>query len=291
MTATATRVDEQAGIREEAAYFGPDAAQLYGCLHTPLDRRPVGGLVMCCSIHAELQESYRLDVLLGRTLAGRGIAVQRFHYRGSGHSDGASEDLTFDAMREDALAAVERLTEQTGVSTVALMGARLGGLVAASVVRGLDGAPLVLWAPTLASSRYFREAVRAHMIHKMRDRAAGSRRGGSPMEELRTTGVLDILGYPIHRAFYDSASDRTLLEELGEAPRRLLLVQLDGGSEPNPEYAKLTEQLEPRGVAIDLQIVPEQPAWWFAGGTGEGLARLGDGIGDWLLGRMEGVPP
>jgi hypothetical protein len=39
-----------------------------------------------------------------------------------------------------------------------------------------------------------------------------------------------------------------------------------------------------------VDVVPERPAWWFSGGTGAGLARLGDGIAGWLLARLGGRP-
>jgi alpha-beta hydrolase superfamily lysophospholipase len=282
MGATAIHVDEAAGIREEAGFFGAAGARLHGCLHAPLHRVPAGGLVLCCSILAELQESYRLEVLLARTLARRGIAVQRFHYRGSGHSDGSSGDITFDTMRADALTAAEWLAEQTEATRPAFMGLRLGGLVAASAGRAIAGAALVLWAPTFTAERYFRDAIRARMIHQMR------RGGGDPgsAEAPGGAGVLDVFGYPIHPPLRESAAGRTLPGELGERPGPVRLVQLDGKGEPDPAYVELAGQLREHGVSVDLQVVPEQPAWWFSGGTNAALARLGDGTADWLLPRL-----
>jgi pimeloyl-ACP methyl ester carboxylesterase len=285
MNATAIHVDDAAGIREEARFFGAAGARLHGCLHAPLRREPAGGVVLCCSILAELQESYRLEVLLARTLARRGIAVQRFHYRGCGHSDGSSGDITFDTMRADALAAAERLAEQTQLRRPAFMGLRLGGLVAASAARAIAGAPLVLWAPTFTAERYFRDAIRARMIHQMR--SGGGGRGSAETPD--GAGLLDVFGYPIHPALRESAAGRTLRGELGERPGPVLLVQLDGKGEADPAYVELAGRLTEHGVPVDLQVVPEQPAWWFSGGTDAALARLGDGTADWLLPRLEGA--
>lgn len=288
VSATATRIDESAGIREEIEFFGPELAKVYACLHAPLGR-PVGGVVVCCSVHAELQENYRSEVLLARALAARGLAVQRFHYRGFGHSDGAPVEATFESMREDALAAVDRLRVKTGVSRPALLGARLGGLVAASAARELDGAPLVLWEPTRDPVGYFREAIRARLIHELRTGAGTRPSGDALIGELRDKGVLDVLGYPIHRRLYDSAGRRTLSAELGNRPRPILLVQLSRSRRLGPGYARLVGQLREDGFGVVAEVVPEQPAWWFSRGAARSMEVLGEATASWLVRELEAM--
>jgi alpha-beta hydrolase superfamily lysophospholipase len=284
---TATRIDERAGIREEVAFFGADRAMLYGCLHAPL-RRVSGGVVICCSLHAELQEGYRTEVLLARALAGRGIAVQRFHYRGSGHSDGASRDVTFDSLREDAASAVERLRVATGVAAPALLGSRLGGLVAAAAARECADAPLVLWEPTLDPERYFREVMRARLIHELRAGRASRRSGEALAGELRTGSLVDVLGYPIHRALYESTATRTLPGELGDRPRPVLLADRGRGGELSAGAAELTAALRSTGSRVDVHVHREQPAWWFARATGRTLDALSRVTVDWLVRELAG---
>ena len=45
----AVRVDERLGVEERVAFFGPDAAPLFGCLHVPV-APPVATVVVCPSI-------------------------------------------------------------------------------------------------------------------------------------------------------------------------------------------------------------------------------------------------
>jgi acetyl esterase/lipase len=277
---TATRIDDRAGIAEEARFFGEAEELLYGCLHRPLGR-VLGGVVICCSIHAELQESYRSEVLLARALARRGLAVQRFHYRGAGHSDGDPAQMTFERMRADALAAVARLRDDAGVSRPALLGARLGGLVAAAAARDLDGALVALWEPVQDPARYFREAVRARLIHRLRTGEAGG-----PGGELGGASVVDILGYPVHRALYDSACARTLAGELSDRPRPVLLVQLSRSRDLRPDHRRLIDALGAAGLQVEVRIVAEQPGWWFARGTAHSLGPAGAATMGWLVDRL-----
>jgi pimeloyl-ACP methyl ester carboxylesterase len=286
LATAATRIDVKARIRDEAEFSGPDHAGLYTCLHVPLGRA-VGGVVMCSSIHAELQENYRSEVLLARAFAARGLGVMRFHYRGFGHSAGSGELATFDSLRADALAAKERLTAKTGVTRFGFIGVRLGGLVAAAAARDFAGAPVVLWEPTSDPKRYFRDAIRARNVHRLRTQAPG-RPATSLVKELHLAGVLDVLGYPIHSALYDSTTGRGLADELGLYSREVLLVTQGGAAELSSEHARLVETLRRNRLQVEVRSMAEQQAWWFARGVGQTSAALERAMGEWLVSRLVG---
>lgn len=271
----ARRVDEQLGIVEEAAFFGEGPERLFGVLYTP-GGRAERAVVICPAVGPESLATYSNDVALARALASCGIAAYRFHYRGTGHSDGDEGETSFETMRDDAIAAAGRLADEFEEEPV-LMGTRLGGLVAASAAAEYGGGPLVLWAPVLEGRRFFREAWRASKVFDIREGprtkepTLSEDAGASFSEVLERDGKVDVLGYPISRAFYDSTVERTLLREAGHRGRRVLLVH--GGADPSGEVDRTAAELRERGCDVDLETLPDSIVWWFLGPTMRKLAR------------------
>ena len=284
----ATRVDADAGVRVTAEFFGVDGSRIFGSRHAPLESSASAGVVICPALQAEFLRNYRRELELGHRLAAGGIAVQRFHYRGSGNSDGETSDVTFDTMRDDAVAAAERLADAEGLDSLAFVGARWGAMVAASAAARFDRAPLVLWEPMTRPSTYFRELFRAGRIHELRKAGASARSNKDQVDEMRRTGSLDVLGYAIGWRLYQSVIERSLPEELGESARPILLVQISRREELRIEYATLAARLAADGFSVDTHVVKaSEEAWWFVGGRtrneerslSEELVRV---TSDWL---------
>ena len=81
------RTDLVAGIEEEVGFLEASGSSLFVCQHRPLG--PVtGAVVICPALFVDQLRNYRAEVSLARRLAASGVLVQRFHYRGTGHSDG-----------------------------------------------------------------------------------------------------------------------------------------------------------------------------------------------------------
>jgi pimeloyl-ACP methyl ester carboxylesterase len=257
-----SREDLKLGIREEAEFFGPHDLKLFGCRHTPMGE-VIGGLVICCPLHAEFQRNYRREVVAARSLASAGIAVQRFHYRGQGNSEGSSEGATFESMLEDTLAAVERLRTATGVAGIAFAGTRLGALIASAAASEFQGAPLVVWEPVAHAKRYFNDIFRARSIGDYR---GGTDRSGheSPKSELLLNGSIDVLGYGIDLPFYESVRRRSMVEELGDSPRPVLICQIGRAATIRTAHTRLASQLQDKGFGVDTEGVIGEETWWFA---------------------------
>jgi alpha/beta superfamily hydrolase len=282
----AARIDGGGTFREEAGFFGPGPQRLFGVLHRPTGP-PLGGLVICPSIHTEFITGYRTEVVLARTLASRGLAVQRFHYRGVGHSDGETEETTFATMREDALAAAARLLERTGVDGLGFLGMRFGGLVAGSAASEHRGCPLVLVEPTLEARRFFRDAWRAKLI---RDVAKGTHaRGQGLAEALEREGRVDVVGYSICRPLFESAADRTLVGELGDGARPTLLVQLGRALSLRRDLEAAAAALRRLGCEVAVEAVAEDLVGWFLTDPGRQRKQpraLIEVTSGWLEGEM-----
>jgi hypothetical protein len=283
-----TREDSATAAREEVALYGREGARLFTCTHVP-GGPSVAGLVICSPLHAEFLHNYRKEVILARSLAAAGVAVQRFHYRGSGNSDGATDAVTFQSMLEDTLTAFHVLQSKAQVGDVAFLGTRVSGSIAASAAREFDDAPLALWQPVLDPESYFRELFRTASIRELRHDAsvAGTSRGRSrpTMQTLESAGVADVLGYAIHRALYVSLRDHRLVDELGQHPRPVLLLQLDRDDALRKEYAELTAMLRTSGFDMRTRAIRADDHWWFSGDPAHAASTLKTVVGEtarWL---------
>ncbi|MGH8824607.1 MAG: serine aminopeptidase domain-containing protein [Jiangellaceae bacterium] len=279
----AERVDDELGVREEVEFFG-GTQRVFGCRHLPVGA-VAGGLVVCSPILSDFGANYLREVRLARRLAASGVAVQRFHPRGSGHSDGDRLDLTLDSMADDAAAAVERLRQRCGVSTVALLGTRFGALVAAAAARELVSAPVVLWEPVTDPSRYFREGLRARSVHHLR---RGTRGGDEPEAELATQGYVDVLGIPVGRELFETPASRGLAASLGPAARPLLLVQLDSREDLKRPYREAVDRWAAEGLEVTATCCPTEETWWFMHDRLTPTETLVDTTAEWLLDRLGG---
>jgi hypothetical protein len=252
------------GVRQDVEFFGTGRHRMFGSTHYPPDP-PVGGLVICSPLLGELITNYRREFLLAGALAASGIAVQRFHYRGTGHSDGDSSMVTFDTMRADALAAAEYLAHRTELSAIAFAGTRMAGLIAAAAGSRLGDGPLVLWEPAIDASRYFRDVLRAHLMSKLKDGKDTRSSAISFVKELRRTGWFEVMGYPVDRSLYDSSLGHKLDEELGVRPRSILLAQIAGTHRLKDQYAGLATGWRERDFKVTTHAIVEKEAWWFTG--------------------------
>jgi hypothetical protein len=260
----AIRVDPEEGTYQVVEFFGEGSHRMFGCRHLP-SREPIAGIVICPSLQAEFLRNYRREVLLGRHLAAAGFVVQRFHYRGTGNSDGETRDVTFESMVTDALAAAERVRRTS--RTVAFVGTRVGAIVAAAAAALLNDVPLALWEPVLEMESYFRDAFRGGLIHELKKGVGERRTREDQIEELRQTGTIDVLGYSLDLPLYDSALGRRLEVEAGDRSRPVLLVEVSRTKDLPSEHAALVRRWRDRGFAVTTHVVTAAiEPWWFVGG-------------------------
>jgi alpha/beta superfamily hydrolase len=272
----ALHVDPTTGVREKIQFGGPDSSRLFMCAYLP-PRAATTAVVICPAFQSEFTRNYRREVLLARSLAAQGLAVQRFHYWGTGNSEGEIDALTLETMRRDALIATDSLIEKTGVERLAFVATRWGTLVAARTSRHFANAPVALWEPIVDTSRYFRDLFRMRLMGDLKEGSTQFRTTGAVAKHLKTVGSLDVLGLTVTRHFHESAANVTLLEEMGEAPRPVLLIQIDTREALRDEYNALVEEWRSRGFSLAVDLVNHSEAWWFGGGNVEARGVGGEG--------------
>lgn len=260
-----------AAVRDEVELFGwPE--QMLGCRHTPI-AGAAAGLVICLSAPFESAVDESRAACLGRRLARAGVAVQRFHYRGSDQSDGDPASLSFASLVDDARRAFELLRERTGVERVGFLGARLGALVAARLGRDHRGAPVALWEPVLDPRRFVERAARSRAAGPWPRRDAGDGVSGVPgapgppaadpgngqrgaPDAVPAAGgrPLDLFDTPLCADLVDGGAVGGLVDELGDRPGALLVAQTAPGDGLRPAYEALAGRCRARDVPVDAIV-------------------------------------
>jgi pimeloyl-ACP methyl ester carboxylesterase len=129
--------------RLEALHFGHDQ-RLFGLRSEPLTRPRETAIVICQSWGAEGMRSYRGLHLLAQQLAERGFETLRFDYTGTG--DSADADHTpLSQWLDDIRDAANELRELSGARRIALLGLRLGALLASQAAQAAQADELLLW--------------------------------------------------------------------------------------------------------------------------------------------------
>jgi hypothetical protein len=257
----AVRFDPATSITETAGFFGSPPERLFGSLVMP-PGRAAAGVLICSSLYAELARNYRREVIVARELATHGIASFRFHYRGTGYSDGDPAALSFASMCEDAFTASAVLAERCPGLPTAFLGTRLGGLVAATRARSAPAAPLLLWDPLAGVGPFLVDAMKAGKAGGM---VAGKQTPGAPAPEtdVWAGGFMDSLGYRLPRGLRDSFEGVSLADCLGADARSVLVVSVVPRHDRSPRAKEVADVLGERtAVEVDLQMVEGKLSWW-----------------------------
>jgi hypothetical protein len=221
---------------EEIELVGGGSGALFACRHMSAEEARAA-VVICPATSGDAEVNQHREARVALGLARAGVTVQRFHYRGTGHSAGDPTLISFASLVEDTLRMVDHLHDRCGIDRVGFLGTRVGALVAARVARDRGGAPLALWQPVIDPRRYLDAAVGV----------AGSSR---------------LLETPLARDLFDPAVVDNLVDLTGVWPRPVLLVQLHRRVGLSPEYRAAVDRWQARGFPVDIAYDPTEDEWW-----------------------------
>lgn len=259
--APAARWVDHEGCAELAEFRGPEGERMLTFLHLPASK-PMGAVLICSPVLGEFAKNYRREVLLARRLAKMGFVVERFHYRNTGNSDGDSRDLTFDTMRDDAVACAAHVRAEAPGVPLFLVGARWGGLIAGAAAGANPEAGLVLWEPLLDASKFLKDAFRSRLVKDVKDGAAAPMTRQQLEERLRAGRSVDVVAHTIDVAFYRSMENRVLESELGSAARPVLLMQVGATTTVRPDIGAQAERWRAAGLEVDVETIRGEETWW-----------------------------
>lgn len=277
------RTDPETGVREVIEFFGPGPDRLLGLRYTPTRVEAHAGVVICEPLLSQFIAHYRYGTLMARRLASAGLVVQRFHYRSTGNSDGDIRDLTLDRMHEDTSMATELLRERSGIGEVGFLGVQIGAYVAARASR--PGSPVVLDSPPRTGREYLKNAFRSHAVVMMQSGIEATPRDVL-LRQMEDDGVVTLLGARLSDSLYRSLQDRSILDEMGDRRRPVLLIGGSQSGQLKPVVEGLRQDLVTAG--FDVETVArrkEDPFWYVDHAAPEDhteSAELADEIGEWL---------
>ncbi|MBK8252242.1 MAG: alpha/beta hydrolase [Polyangiaceae bacterium] len=226
-------------------YFGSPDVCLFGSYHSPtLPARRVAVLILNPLGHEQVH-SYRVLRCLAESLADKGFATLRFDLEGTGDSSG--DDRTpgrLAAWQKSISDAAIELKKRSGVERLAIVGLRLGALLALHAAPACSAEHAVLWMPVTSGKAHGRELLRLHkmLMPKVRPENA-------PAEDE------EALGFALRK---DTVNDLAKLDPntLSEKPVTGCLVV---GGHDNPAEDKLLEKLQSLGVVTEYKHLPGHP--------------------------------
>jgi pimeloyl-ACP methyl ester carboxylesterase len=186
------------------------------------------GVVICSAFGVEELCMHRFMRHMADELSAAGMPTLRFDYHATGDSRGTEEDP--DCVQQWLLnikQAVECLKCEAGVSEVALVGLRLGSLLATHAAQKIDGVTmLALLAPVVSGKSHIREMK---VLGKLIEQASGA--VDADQEVLQINGI-EVAGFKLTDQTIDSLQQLDLLQVKEPPARRVLIMgRRDGAAE------------------------------------------------------------
>ncbi len=142
----------------QALHFGDPKRALFGCHHLASGPARQTAVLLCPAWGQEYMRSYRGLRVLAQRLAAAGFETLRFDYSGTGDSEGHGLDARLEHWLEDIRSAAGELRDISGRQQIAVVGLRLGALLA-EATPGLNASLHISWdAP--ASGAHFVALIR-----------------------------------------------------------------------------------------------------------------------------------
>jgi pimeloyl-ACP methyl ester carboxylesterase len=262
---------------QDRRYFESDGRPLYSVRHR--GEKCGAPLVVFCNSFTENHWEWRAEVIAAEILAARGYPTFSYHPRAHGDSAGDLADVTFEGLIDDAVNAATYSRDRCNASRIVWVGIRFGALVAAEAMRRLgDSIGLALWEPVQSARDYFRKSMRHVMYYEVSQGDRPSMMVDQMIERLARGGKIALLGFDLHRRFFESADNADLLRTLEHWRGPTLIAQFQKHSLLSRENRQLRETLMRRGLSVRTALHREaggRDPWW----TPEGIAHQ---MGDWL---------
>lgn len=209
----------------------------------------------------ELNKSRRMLALCGEASARRGVPLLLPDLHGTADSTGDFSDARWEVWLADLVAAIELMAAH-GVERTALLGLRLGALLAVelSPVCRVPVESLLLWQPVLSGRQYLTQFLRLGVAAAM---AAGATETVAAIRErLRRDGTVEIGGYALARELVAAIEERDLCAlDPPCAPVRWFDVSTDPSRPLAASARQIIDRWRAAGSAVDVVQVSGDAFW------------------------------
>jgi pimeloyl-ACP methyl ester carboxylesterase len=253
--------DERSGLRERFITPRIGSKSTVGVVSTPIGPPFDVGWVICHSFAMEQVWMQPLEVAVARRLATAGFHVLRFHCQGYGDSEGSTSDIRLESHVRDTLDAIAVLKEETGVPNVGLIGARVGGTVAALAADRSEATRIIVWEPIIDGRRYVQALTRAAMVTELSSSSQVSAEADDVDRRFADAGVLDVQGFPITRAVFDEFTAFNLVGALTRFRGDAFIIQVSRTVRPRPDLEQLRLRIERLGGRSSVAVLQDPEAW------------------------------
>jgi pimeloyl-ACP methyl ester carboxylesterase len=226
-------------------YFGAAAEQLFATYHPPdAERGRDRAVLLCYPGQQEYRHAHWIFRKLAMQLASQGFHVMRFDYSGTGDSAGELPSDPLVRWTTDVQTAAAELRELSGLRKIALVGFRLGAVLALRAsAAGFGASDVVLWEPVINGRAYLQQLTDAQtrFLHAVR----------YPVAIVRSAD--ELLGFPLPPEFRSAIAAIDLTAGPFGKPGRVLVVD----AEPRPESERLVAAMVTQGIPATRQQVDD----------------------------------
>ena len=236
----------------EGMFFGPKQS-LYGAYHPPTSNAEglESAVLICQSMGHEYMRAHRAMWQLAERATRRNAHVFRFDYYGTGDSRGRVNAPDWDEWLADVRHALHALQQQSGLMQVAVLGVRVGALVAAEASRMLPTVRrLVLFDPVVDGASYLNELLDTHIAYQRERNRYRPRK-----HELPEADTDEYVGFHVPEQFASALGRRSLAPVLRGHPARCTLVTSTDPA-PGDPVRKLAQLIS------DELVVSGDPTAW-----------------------------
>ena len=232
-------------------FFDSAGSRLYGFYEPPKGRPRDVGVLFVHGAFEERQDAHLVTRDAAERLAAMGFPTLRFDLFGHGDSEGEYADATFDAWTQNAVDAAAQLAHQSNCKRVALVGLRVGGLVAAAAAARITSPAvekLVLWQPVLEGRAYVMDVLRAFLAAEMMVHRHATTTREAIVAKLRAGESVNVYGYPLSSSLFESLArvDLAALLEHVTSPVLCVDVTRAPNAPPGAEIARVAARFAPR---------------------------------------------
>lgn len=248
----------------EPFFLPTPGGPVFAVHHQPAAGVAVRGHVLVVPpFNEEMNRCRSMVTLQAREFAKLGFGTLLVDLHGTGDSAGEHGDARWALWLDNLKAALAWLQARPG-GCIALLGIRLGAVLAAEVMATAEGAPrtLVLWQPVVDGKIHMNQFLRVRMAAQLDRPNLPKETTASMRKQLEAGESIEVAGYELHPELVRAIDAANLVKQRPPARQVLWLenVSADGGELPGPAVAAAKTWSE-AGVAAEMQGYVG-PAFW-----------------------------